>query len=151
MFSFTENKKNIFKYFPLYIMKEKTKKTIHICNWKNKNKYFIAKIKDVDDRSSAKTLTNKYINIDENVLPQLKKNDYYWKDIINCNVINESNEKLGIVSRIIKTPSNDILIIKNIMKNKNILIPFITKTIIKKINIAKKMIIVKWNQSFERI
>ncbi|XBC43579.1 MAG: ribosome maturation factor RimM [Buchnera aphidicola (Meitanaphis flavogallis)] len=88
MFSFTEKKQNIFNYHPWNIQNNATKTTIYVQNWKDKKKYFIVKIKNIIDRSTAQKLTNNYIIINENILPPLKNDDYYWKDIINCTVFN---------------------------------------------------------------
>ncbi|XBC38981.1 MAG: ribosome maturation factor RimM [Buchnera aphidicola (Melaphis rhois)] len=153
IFSFTKKKQNIFNYHPWYINESEKITKAHIQFWKNKEKYFIVKIKDVSNRSEAKKLTNIYVTIKENTLPLLKNNEYYWKDIINCTIFNMENKKLGIVINLIETPSNDILVINNKSKsninNKNILIPFIKNKVIKIVNINKKVIIVNWNYTFE--
>ncbi|XBC37513.1 MAG: ribosome maturation factor RimM [Buchnera aphidicola (Meitanaphis elongallis)] len=152
VFSFTEKKINIFNYYPWNTRKEKIKIIIHVQHWKRKKKHFIVKMKDITNRSIAKTFTNCYITINENILPPLKNNDYYWKDIIGCIVFNLENKKLGIVISLIKTSSNDILIINEKKENKikqDILIPLVNKKIIKKIEIDKKIIIVDWNYTFK--
>ncbi|XBC39495.1 MAG: ribosome maturation factor RimM [Buchnera aphidicola (Nurudea shiraii)] len=152
VFSFTEKNYNIFNYLPWFIKIKKEKNIIHVSNWKKKQKHFIIKIKNIESRSIVQKLTNHYINIERNSLPKLKANNYYWRDIINCNAINESNEFLGTVSNIIRTSSNDILVIKRQQTNKkkDILIPFVLKNIIKKVNIEKKTIIVNWDDTLEQ-
>jgi len=102
----------------------------------------------------ANTLKNCHIYINSNILPKLQNEDYYWKDIISCSIYNIQNQKLGIVTNLIKTPAHDVLVISNKSKNnikvnKNILIPFIEKKIIKKVSIIEKTIIVDWNYNFE--
>ncbi|WP_228860898.1 ribosome maturation factor RimM [Buchnera aphidicola] len=152
VFSFTENKKNIFKYFPWYIQNKK--KITHVQSWKDRNKYFVIKIENIQTRCMANTLKNCHIYINSNILPKLQNEDYYWKDIISCSIYNIQNQKLGIVTNLIKTPAHDVLVISNKSKNnikvnKNILIPFIEKKIIKKVSIIEKTIIVDWNYNFE--
>jgi len=80
-------------------------------------------------------------------LPILKKNDYYWNDIIDYKVFNVDQFYLGQVINLIRTKNNDILVVKNKPEvfNKNILIPFIENKIIKSINTNNKSIIVQWN------
>jgi 16S rRNA processing protein RimM len=92
-------------------------------------------------------LTNSDIIISKYTLPILKKNNYYWNDIINCEVFNINQSYLGKVINLIRTKNNDILIVKNKLEvfKKNILIPFIEKKIIKSINTNNKFIIVQWN------
>ncbi|XBC38451.1 MAG: ribosome maturation factor RimM [Buchnera aphidicola (Floraphis choui)] len=154
VFSFTEEKQNIFKYYPWYIQKEKFKIIINVKNWKDKNKYFLVKIKNINNRSIAEKLTNYHVIINQSTLPKLQNDNYYWKDVIGCNVFNIKNKELGIVTDLMQTFSNDILVVNktfknNIKKKQNILIPFIEKKIIKTINISNKTIIVDWNYIVE--
>lgn len=92
-------------------------------------------------------MTNSDILISKHKLPSLKKNEYYWNDIINYEVFNVDKHYLGKVTSLIRTKNNDILIIKNSLEkfNKNILIPFIENQIIKNIDTHYKYITVQWN------
>ncbi|QCI24450.1 ribosome maturation factor RimM [Buchnera aphidicola (Muscaphis stroyani)] len=148
IFSFTEKKEKIFDYLPWFFLKDNKWIQIYLKNWKKYNKNFIILIKNIYDRSTVMQFTNSDIIIDKNQLPFLKKNEYYWYDIINYQVINTNQIYLGQVTDLLRTKYNDILIVKN-KKNKNnhqnTLIPFIEKKIIKKIDLSKKIIIVIWN------
>ncbi|XBC44639.1 MAG: ribosome maturation factor RimM [Buchnera aphidicola (Schlechtendalia peitan)] len=88
VFSFTEDRYNIFKYRPWYIQNQDKKIIIYIKNWKDRKKYFLIQLKNITNRSMADMLKNHYISINENTLPKLQDNNYYWKDIISCTVIN---------------------------------------------------------------
>lgn len=101
----------------------------------------------MSNRSAASTFTNLNIIINKNKLPILKKNEYYWNEIIGYKVFNMHHYYLGKVLNLMRTEKNDILIVKNDLKNykKNILIPFIDKKIIKYVNIVSKCITVNWN------
>lgn len=147
IFSFSEEREKIFDYLPWYFLKEKKWTKINLNHWKKYKKNFIVKIKGICDRSEAVKLTNSNIMIENHQLPQLKKNEYYWFEIIRFNVFNTNQEYLGKVIDLMRTKINDILIIKNELKHlkKNILIPFIDKEIVKKIDINNKLIIVHWN------
>lgn len=146
VFSFAEEKEKIFTYLPWFFFKENTWNYIIVEDWKKYKNNFIIRIKGISDRSIIKNFTNSSIMISKNTLPELKKNNYYWHDIINCQVFNMENNYLGQVKNIIRTKNNDILIIKNSIQvfKKNILIPFIENKIIKNININDKLIIVQW-------
>ncbi|XBC41626.1 MAG: PRC-barrel domain-containing protein [Buchnera aphidicola (Kaburagia rhusicola rhusicola)] len=61
---------------------------------------------------------------------------------------------LGKVTDLIATSSNDVLVVNKIISKsnhiqKNVLIPFINKAVIKKVDITKKIIIVDWEYTFE--
>ncbi|XRX42955.1 MAG: ribosome maturation factor RimM [Buchnera aphidicola (Tetraneura sorini)] len=147
--SFTENKKNIFNYQPWYI--EKKFDLLNLETWKKNKKNFLIKIKEINNRSEAEKIVNQYIMIEEKVLlPFSKKKEYYWKDIIKCQVFDLNLTFLGIVVKIIETGNYDVLVVNSLKENNNkkkteILIPFIEKKIIKDVNIQKKKILVNWN------
>ncbi|CAL4323805.1 Ribosome maturation factor RimM [Buchnera aphidicola (Neophyllaphis podocarpi)] len=142
IFSFTQKKKNIFAYNFWKIKKEKKYFDITVIKWKRKKNKFYVKTKEIKDRTHASQFTNCNILIDEINLPILKNNEYYWKDIINCEVYNLNNYKIGYVISLIENGCYDILVIKtNLKKNKKMMfIPFIEKKIIKYVNINKKII-----------
>ncbi|ACL30749.1 ribosome maturation factor RimM [Buchnera aphidicola] len=147
IFSFTEEQEKIFNYLPWFFFKEKNWTRIQIKNWKKYKNNFIVHIKDISDRSVVSQFTNSDIIISKHTLPALKKNDYYWNDIINYKVFNIDQHYLGTVINLIRTRNNDILIVKNKLKihQKNILIPFIDNKIIKNVNTDKKFILVQWD------
>jgi len=114
-----------------------------------KKSFFLIKIKNINDRISAQKFVNVKIITEKHNLPVLKNNEYYWNDLINCQVISISGHYLGIVTHLIYTGSNDVLVIKN-KKNIDILIPFLNKTIIKKVDIHNNIIEVDWNYIVEK-
>ncbi|CAL4322384.1 ribosome maturation factor RimM [Buchnera aphidicola] len=139
--SYTENKENILKYNKFFIQKNNRWKKISILKKKIHYNTIIIKIDNINNREDAKKITNKLIAIDEKTLPDLKKNEYYWKDIINCDVFTINKKYLGKVDYIIREKINDLLSIKKNKYQKNaILIPFIQKKIIKNIDILNKKI-----------
>ncbi|QCI24106.1 ribosome maturation factor RimM [Buchnera aphidicola (Macrosiphoniella sanborni)] len=148
IFSFTEEKEKIFSYLPWFFYKEKKWTKIIVDDWKKYKNNFIIHIKEISNRSIIKKFTNSDIIISQYTLPKLKKNNYYWTDIINCQVFNIDKNYLGKVIELTRTKNNDILIIQNPFKisKKNILIPFVENTIIKNIKINNKLIIVQWNK-----
>ncbi|XBC39595.1 MAG: ribosome maturation factor RimM [Buchnera aphidicola (Chaetogeoica yunlongensis)] len=152
VFSYTQQKEKIFSYIPWMIQHKENIKILSPENWKTAKKTFIVKIKNFTTRCMAKTLTNCNIFINESKLPKLKKNNYYWKDIINCTVFTNNFNQLGKIINLITTLTHDVLVIKTTEENNlnqhDILIPFIYPNIIKEVNICKKKIIVNWKKNF---
>ncbi|MCV2508648.1 MAG: ribosome maturation factor RimM [Candidatus Lightella neohaematopini] len=155
IFSFTRRKIDIFSYQPFFIKNINTNnswKRLDIDSWKSNKNYLMLKINDIDNKEKAKLLTNYYIFIDKKQLPVLNNNEYYWIDIIGLKVINLENYFLGVVSSIIETKANDVLIVKkNIYDYFNIyerFIPCLYNKVVKKIDIKNKIIIVIWNPKY---
>ncbi|WP_315968481.1 ribosome maturation factor RimM [Buchnera aphidicola] len=121
---------------------------IHIDKWKKHNNNFIIHIKNIVDRSIISEFTNLDIFIEKSILPTLKKDEYYWNDIIDCEVFNTRKKYLGKVINLIRNQNNDILIIQDHLEKNNfkkIMIPFIYNKIVQCINIKHKIITVIWN------
>jgi 16S rRNA processing protein RimM len=125
----------------LYFLKNNKRHQIKIKKWKSKKNYFLIKIENISNRNKSDLLKNKEIFIYSKQLKK-KKDEYFWYEIITCKVYNSEKKFLGKVKNIINTPSNDILMINN--KKKEILVPFIEKKIIQKIQIKKKKIFINW-------
>lgn len=125
----------------MYFLKNNKRHQIKIKKWKSKKNYFLIKIENISNRNKSDLLKNKEIFIYSKQLKK-KKDEYFWYEIITCKVYNSEKKFLGKVKNIINTPSNDILMINN--KKKEILVPFIEKKIIQKIQIKKKKIFINW-------
>lgn len=91
------------------------------------------KFAGVDSREDAKTLTNKFLTVDKENLAPLDEGEFYTFDIIGCEVFVDA-EKLGTVTDVLKTGSNDVLEIDG-----TILIPAL-KSIVLSIDVAAKKI-----------
>lgn len=93
------------------------------------------KLADVDNREFAKTLTNKFLTVDRANAAPLAEGEYYTFDIIGCEVFREA-ERLGTVTNVLKTGSNDVFEVDG-----KTLIPAL-KSVIRSIDIAAKKIFV---------
>ncbi|UDG79255.1 Ribosome maturation factor RimM [Candidatus Ecksteinia adelgidicola] len=151
IFSYTEIKKNIFNYQPWIICIEGTWKSIYLETWKYHKKNLVIKIQNIQNRNKAHLLTQCKIVITSKQLPHLTK-DFYWTDLIHCKVITIKGIFLGKVINMIETGSNDVMIVRSHMQNKNsikeYLVPFLDKKVIKKINLITQIILVDWNVNF---
>ncbi|KAA1461413.1 ribosome maturation factor RimM, partial [Enterobacter hormaechei] len=85
-------------------------------------------------------------------LPELDTGDYYWKDLIGCQVISTAGYNLGTVNDMMETGSNDVMVVKANLKDafgvKERLIPFLDGQVIKKVDLATKTIEVDWDPGF---
>ncbi|WP_343153354.1 ribosome maturation factor RimM [Buchnera aphidicola (Mindarus keteleerifoliae)] len=146
IFSYTEKKENIFKYFPWFIKPKFFEKILVICFKKIKNN-FLVKFKNFSDREKIKILTNENIWINKSQLPVLKKNEYYWNQMIGISVFNLKKEKIGKIINLIDNNFYDILIIEDISRSfkPTLFIPFIEDKIIKEVNIMKNYVLVDWD------
>ena len=95
------------------------------------------KFKGIDERESAKTLTNKILTVPRSQAAPLDEGEYYTFDIIGCEVF-EGEKKIGVVTDVLKTGSNDVF---QVSGDKEILIPAL-KSVVQKIDITAKKIFI---------
>ncbi|WP_140919881.1 ribosome maturation factor RimM [Limnobaculum xujianqingii] len=152
VFSSTEQSESIFDYQPWYIQRAGEWRVIELEGWKRHNQDLIIKLKGVDDREVANSLTNCEIAVEAEQLPPLEEGDYYWKDLMGCQVVTTSGYELGKVTDMMETGSNDVLVVRANLKDafgaKERLIPFLDGQVIKKIDLTAQLIEVNWDPGF---
>ncbi|MDG6894974.1 ribosome maturation factor RimM [Volucribacter amazonae] len=152
IYSSTEQSESIFAYQPWYLkIKGKWQQT-ELETWRYHNNDLIVKLKHIDDRESAQTLANIEIGVDLAVFPQLEEGDYYWHDLIGCQVINLQGYNMGVVSEMMETGSNDVLVVRAMNKDafakQERLIPFLLEQVVKRVDLTTKTIEVDWDAGF---
>ncbi|SES71919.1 ribosome maturation factor RimM [Thorsellia anophelis] len=152
LFPATENKENIFDYAPWYLRAAGQLKFVEVEEWKWHAQDIVIKLKGINDRDEAQRLTNAEVVIEENNLPALTQGDYYWKDLINCRVLSETGYDMGIVTDLMETGSNDVLIVRANLNDafgaKERLIPYLDGQVIKNVDLKAKQIIADWDPNF---
>ncbi|AFH93036.1 TPA: ribosome maturation factor RimM [Providencia stuartii] len=152
VFSSTEHAESIFDYQPWFIQRSGQWQHIELEDWKHHNKDIILKLKGVDDRDAATLLTNFEIVVDSAQLPELDNNEYYWKDLMGCQVVTLQGYNLGTITDMMETGSNDVIVIKANLKDafgiKERLVPFLDGQVIKKVDLKSKLIEVDWDPGF---
>lgn len=100
-----------------------------------------AKIKGVEDRTTAESYVGTGLYIERDKLPQLEEEEFYHTDLIGLMVKNNQGEKIGEVNAIYNFGAGDILEIKSkdgVLE----MLPF-NKTFVPTINIKDGYIIVE--------
>lgn len=140
LYSYTDPIENILNYATLKIENKQHIENIQIQSSKRKDNYLLVKLANCNTPEAAQLYTNKEIFVYREELPPLEQKEFYWQDLIGCTVINNDQKELGILTEILNTKANDVLVIKN-ESGKETLIPCLPSTI-KEINIEKNYILV---------
>lgn len=152
VFSFTEDPNSLFDYTPWYIQRAGKWQEVEVESFKPHNQDTIVKLKGINDRDEANSLTNFEIFVDVQKLPDLEDGDFYWKDLIGCKVVTVNGYDLGQVVDLMETGSNDVLVVKANLKDafgaKERLIPFVEDQFIKQVDLSIKQITVDWDPAF---
>ena len=103
------------------------------------------KLKGVDNVVSAKKFINALIAVPSDKLPALTNGEIYWKDLIGLSVYNVSGDSFGIVTDIMETGNNEVLVCRK--DEEEYLIPYIHDYVLEE-NIADKKILVDWQDDY---
>lgn len=141
--AFTEFGASILDYKPWYLSqgKDKTWQAITYENGRVQGKVVLAKLPGIDTPEAVRPLTGKYIAIQRSQLPTLHKGEYYWSDLEGLTVIDQHGQNLGVVTYLISTGSNDVLIVKGKIEQA---IPYLPGSVITKVDLELGQIIVNW-------
>ncbi|TNH06983.1 ribosome maturation factor RimM [Testudinibacter sp. TR-2022] len=151
IYSSTEQAESIFDYQPWYLNIKGKWQATELESWRYHSNDLIVKLKNIDDRDIAQTLTNIEIGVNAENFPALEEG-YYWHDLIGCQVVNLQGYQLGSVSDMMETGSNDVLVVKANLNDafgqQERLIPYLEETVVKRVDLATKTIEVDWDAGF---
>ena len=108
--SYTRPEENIGNYESFF--QGSKKKPISIESSKKSGKNLIIKFKSIDTREDIEILKNNDLFIKAIDLPELKDNEFYWKDLIGKEVEHLDGTHIGKVIEILETGSDDVLVIE---------------------------------------
>ena len=96
------------------------------------NKFIIAKFKNINSRNDIEIFNGKLLMLNRSDIPSLLEGEYYNCDIIGLEVIDDKGSKLGKITEVLKTGSNDVYVVEG---KKQILVPALKK-VVKEINLV---------------
>lgn len=104
----------------------------------------VAKLEGCEDRDAAARLAGLEVAVARNALPAPGHNEFYWTDLIGLRVENDDERDLGMVTRVMETGANEVLVVAGDVER---LIPFIAE-VIRKVDIASGVIRVNWGVDY---
>jgi 16S rRNA processing protein RimM len=105
------------------------------------NKTLAALLPNCPDRNASEKLKGLLIAVPRDSLPKQPDDEYYWSDLIGLSVVNEAGVTLGLVTQLLETGANQVLMVQG--DSGEILIPF-AATAIKQVDVKNKVIRVDW-------
>ncbi len=92
-----------------------------------------------DTPEKSRTLNGWYIRIPQEEAVPLPEGSYYWFELIGMEVVSEGGEKLGTITDILQTGSNDVYVIKR--GRKEIYIPA-TREVVRQVDKASNRMVI---------
>ena len=140
--SFTRPRENIFNYGPWLVKQNEEWLEMQLLEGKPQGKGLVASLEGITDRNKAMAFASSEIAIHRDQLPAAKEGEFYWHDLINMQVINQQNEVLGVVTELLETGANDVLVVE--ADKQRYLIPYVQDVYIKDVDTEKGVIQVDW-------
>lgn len=138
VFPTTDDTKRFLDLKTVYIDTKKELLEREIAGVKFFKNMVILKFQNMDDRNEMEKLRNCDILIDRKDAVSLGEDEYFICDLIGCDIVLESGEKLEVLKDVITTAANDVYEVEK-TDGKEILIPAIRDCILET-DIEKKVI-----------
>ncbi len=116
-----------------------------VARFADQNKGLIVKLKGVEQREAVELLTGASLSISVNALPEPPAGEYYWRDLIGCQVQHVNGQSLGVVRELLETGANDVLVVEG---DRERLIPFIPGEVLVSIEVDARRIVADWDPDF---
>tara|TARA_B110000908_G_scaffold36787_1_gene44166 strand:- start:62 stop:583 length:522 start_codon:yes stop_codon:yes gene_type:complete len=147
LFGFSNDFAQLVNYQPWYMKDANDQWQLVDCeNITKRDKFLVVTVKGVESKEAAQLLTHQEIAVKTSVLPKLPAGEYYWRDLIGLNVVNATGHAFGLVTDLMETGANDVLVIE--LEDKKRLVPFLLDDVILAVDLNKKLITVDWDEDF---
>ena len=103
-------------------------------------KNLVIRFNDYTTRESAQKLTGKLMRVYKSEAAPLAEGEFYTFDIVGLEASDLNGIKIGVVTEVLKTGSNDVFVVKG-DAGREVLIPAL-KRVIKKIDIENKSMLI---------
>jgi 16S rRNA processing protein RimM len=114
---------------------------------------WVARLEGVNDRNTAESLKGTRIYLSRTQFPALPEGEYYWIDLIGCQVRNREGLDLGQVSDLMATGPNSVLVIaytetiEGVEQALERMVPFVA-AYVDEVNTAQRRITVDWQPDY---
>lgn len=147
VYSYTDPREGITRYNPWYLKRRGKLQEVKVEGGRPQAKTVIAKLEGCDDRDAAMLLSGTEVSIRREQLKSLKKDEYYWRDLVGLRVRNQGDSDFGVVKNLMETGSNDVLVVKS-DEGKERLIPWTMGQAILEVDLDEGLIKVDWDEEF---
>ena len=98
----------------------------------------VLKLEGIDDIGQVEAIRGETLYITTGQLEPLKEDEFYWKDLLGMQVVDEQGTELGEIVRIFSTGSNDVYVVN---PDKEYYIPA-TRDVVKEISLEKRRVVI---------
>ncbi|MFC0301446.1 ribosome maturation factor RimM [Virgibacillus soli] len=82
------------------------------------------------------------LKISDDQLTDLEEDEYYFHEIIGCEVYTNDDVYLGVITEILTPGANDVWVVRRVNEGKDVLIPYIEQ-VVKTVDISNKKVTIE--------
>ena len=152
--SFTQPEDNILVYKPWQVKTPHGWQELEIDAFKMRPQGLVVHFKGLDDRDLAATYGRAEIRVMKSLLPALPVNEFYWHQLLDLKVYSVYGGVsvcLGVVSQLLETGANDVLVVKpcaDSLDDVERLIPYVPEQYVLDVNLDAGEMRVDWDPEF---
>jgi 16S rRNA processing protein RimM len=136
--------RNLLDYRTWWVESEGSWRETAIAEARVHGRAVIARFVGCDDRDAAAALRGKSVAVPRATLPEARRGEYYWTDLIGLAVMNGAGQALGSITGVLPTGANDVLVVAG---DRERLIPFIAD-VIREVDVAGGVVRVEWDADY---
>jgi len=141
--SFTSPQDNLLSYRPWFLRLHNSDHWQPIDSYEiqNHNDGYLVRLAGVEQREAAQQFSGSLLGTPAQTFGNTEDGEFYWHQLIGCQVINEQGEALGEVKGLLETGAHDVLQIMR--QGQSVLVPF-ADPFITEVNLTDRRILVMW-------
>lgn len=153
VFSDTSPRENIVGYRRWWLGDGEGWSASRLVDGKRSGRNVLALLDGVDDRDKAASLIGRQIAVSRLDLPDTEPGEFYWTDLVGCEVVSVGGVRFGTVSRLFETGANDVLVVTDERdghagEDAEILIPWVRDTFILAVDLDTRRVTVDWDPDY---
>lgn len=112
----------------------------------------IARFEGITDRNMAETFVNATVLIPETLALPLEEGEFFIRDLIGLDVVDEDGTAIGTLTRVLNTNANDVYVITATVEGEeqSFMIPAV-KSVIVSTSLADKKMVIRMQESFREL
>jgi 16S rRNA processing protein RimM len=100
----------------------------------------VARLEGFDNRDTAAELRGSQVAVPRAAMPISREKEFYWSDLLGLEVQRPNATKLGVVTKILETGANTVLVVQG---EKEVLVPFIDSVIVS-VDLKARKLVADW-------
>lgn len=151
VFSDTDPRENLLDYTPWYLWRNNQWQAVEVAEMQLHSKGIVVRLKGIDDRNMAETLSGIDIGVEMASLPALPEDEFYWRDLIGLQVVNTEGVLFGVVDHLLETGANDVMVVTpcdGSVDETRRLLPWVLGQVVQRVDREAKRIVVDWGVDY---